>query len=209
MGWANRVDHISEGGTPGSPILRDLAWDFCPVFSPSYVAEDSRSGGRARSSLSVVAHVFGSPACRQKEVLDLLTTGISYSETKQAECAEEVLLRMKYLSTSVVTLSHLHKGLRYRHLNRIIFWQQDGSNACRKPPEREIFNSILAVPGESFLFAFRTSLSPLTTEARLSAANISLKDEWSSFRPFVYNRRHGCCSQVLHGPEKLLSLLRN
>ncbi len=42
-GWAgitNWVDHVSDGGSPGSTVLCELTRDFHPVLSPSGVAED-------------------------------------------------------------------------------------------------------------------------------------------------------------------------
>ncbi len=53
-GWAgitNCVDHISDGGTPGSAVLRQLTRHFHPVLSPSRMAEDSRSGDRVQVGL--------------------------------------------------------------------------------------------------------------------------------------------------------------
>ncbi len=70
-GWAgitNCVDHVSDGGTPGSAILRQLTRDLHPVLSPSCVAEDSRSGERFRLALIVVAHVFNWPPARLRHV---------------------------------------------------------------------------------------------------------------------------------------------
>ncbi len=49
VGWAgitNRVDHITDGGTPGLRVLCEFTRDVHPVLSPSCVAEDSRSGER-------------------------------------------------------------------------------------------------------------------------------------------------------------------
>ncbi len=41
------VDHVSDGGAPGSTVLCELTRDFYPVLSQSCLAEDSRSGERS------------------------------------------------------------------------------------------------------------------------------------------------------------------
>ncbi len=65
-GITNCVDHVSDGGTPGSAVLCELTRHFHPVLSPLCVAEDSRSG--SRSALIVVAHVFSWPPARLRHV---------------------------------------------------------------------------------------------------------------------------------------------
>ncbi len=62
VGITNRVDHVSDGSTPGSAVLCEHTRHFHPVLSPSCVAEDSRS------ALVVVAHVFSCPPARLRQV---------------------------------------------------------------------------------------------------------------------------------------------
>ncbi len=53
-GWAgitNRVDHVSDGSTPGSAVLCELTRHVHPILSQSCVAEDSRSGDRFQDGL--------------------------------------------------------------------------------------------------------------------------------------------------------------
>ncbi len=89
-----RVGHVSDGGTPGSTVLGELTRDFYPVLSPSYVAEDSRSGEGfqvgpdRRCPYFQLASSSSAPRarwCGKEEVLDQLTFGMSCSMTKPTE----------------------------------------------------------------------------------------------------------------------------
>ncbi len=96
-GWAgitNCVDHISDGGIPGSAVLRQLIRHFHPVLSPSCVAKDSRSGDRFQVGLDraspclQLASSSSAPRarrCGKENVLDKLTFGTSCGMSKQAE----------------------------------------------------------------------------------------------------------------------------
>ncbi len=43
-GITSKIGNAADGGTPGPTVLRELIRDFHPILSPSYVAENSRSG---------------------------------------------------------------------------------------------------------------------------------------------------------------------
>ncbi len=90
-GWAgktNCVDHVSDGGTPGSTVLRELTRHFHPVLSLSCVTEDSRSGERFQIGLNsdcprlqLASSSFAPRArwCGKEKVLDQLTFRTSCS----------------------------------------------------------------------------------------------------------------------------------
>ncbi len=96
-GWAgitNRVDHVSDGSTPGSVVLCELTRHFHPVLSPSCVAEDSRSGHRFQVGLDrgspclQLASSSSAPRvrrCGKEKVLHQLTFGTSCGMTKPVE----------------------------------------------------------------------------------------------------------------------------
>ncbi len=106
-GWAgitNRVDHVSDGSTLGTAVLRELTRHFHPVLSPSCVAEDSRFGGRFQVSLDrgspclQLASRSSAPRaarCGKENVLDQLTCGTSCGMTKPAEPSLHERLRQR------------------------------------------------------------------------------------------------------------------
>ncbi len=95
-GWAgitNCVDHVSDGGTPGSTVLCEFTRDFHPVLSLSCVAEDTRYGERFQVSLDrgcpclQLASSSSAPRarrCGKEEVLVQFPFGTSCDMTKPA-----------------------------------------------------------------------------------------------------------------------------
>ncbi len=78
IGWSgitNRVDHVADGGTPGSVVLCELTRDFHSVLSALSVAEDSQSRGKLQVCLNWVVHVFSWPPVR----LHLVRGGVGRS----------------------------------------------------------------------------------------------------------------------------------
>ncbi len=67
-GLANRVDHVSNGSTPGSVVLCELTRHLHLVLSPSCLAENLRPEICSRSALIVVAHVFSFPQARLRHM---------------------------------------------------------------------------------------------------------------------------------------------
>ncbi len=89
-----RVGHVADGGTPGSTVLCELAWDIQPILSPSCVAEESRSEERFQVCLDRgspclrLASSSSAPRsrwCGKEEVLDQLTFGTFCSMAKPVE----------------------------------------------------------------------------------------------------------------------------
>ncbi len=89
----NRVDHVSDGSTPGSVVLYELTRHFHPILS--CVAEDSRSGDRFQVGLdrgcprlqlaSSSIALLRARRCGKEKVLDQLTFGTTCGMTKPAE----------------------------------------------------------------------------------------------------------------------------
>ncbi len=119
-GWAgitNCVDHVSDRGTPGLAVLRKLTRDFCPAFSPSCVAEASRSGEGLQVCL-------GCPRLNQIKVTQKLETAI---------WSQEVILIYDLVSGRLTVIKRELRVPMARLFSPIGWRQREPPRKIRKP----------------------------------------------------------------------------